>query len=95
MKTGIEPHYLDSCLCIPENSQNISGRLYPNPTSDEFTLLTYERIISLHAYSVVGKEVEIEKLNENNYSIEALPSGIYHLVIEFETEKIYSKITRM
>lgn len=69
--------------------------LYPNPTSDKFTILTYEKIISLHAYSVIGKELEIEKLDENNYSIEALPSGIYHLVIEFEKEKIYSKITRM
>ncbi|MFM2233026.1 MAG: hypothetical protein RJB31_1727, partial [Bacteroidota bacterium] len=42
-----------------------------------------------------GKEMFISKIDAESYSISALPSGIYHLIIELETEKIYAKITRM
>lgn len=70
-------------------------QVFPNPTSDLFTIQVNETILSLKGFTQDGKEVEIKKNGENTYSIHALPRGIYHLLIELENEKIYSKITRL
>ncbi len=69
--------------------------LYPNPSNDYFTVISEEDIISMRIFSEDGKELTVNILEEKKYSISDYPSGIYHLIIEFESEKIYSKITRM
>lgn len=69
--------------------------LFPNPTNDYFTLLSEQKIVSVRIFSENGKELTINNLGDKKYSIAGYPSGIYHVIIEFESEKIYSKITRM
>lgn len=70
-------------------------KLYPNPTNDLFTVESKEEIKIIRMFSADGKEIFPKKIGTNSYSITTLPRGIYHIVIELETEKIYSKITRM
>lgn len=77
------------------NVEQTSIHLFPNPTSDEFSIQTIGKIHSIKGFTQDGKEVEIKKTEENTYSISHLPRGIYHLLIELENEKIYSKITRL
>ncbi|TXI83280.1 MAG: T9SS type A sorting domain-containing protein, partial [Crocinitomicaceae bacterium] len=69
--------------------------LFPNPTSDLFQIKSSEPIKALRIYNNNGKEVSFSKINAETYSISNLPNGIYHVIIELESEKIYSKITRM
>jgi hypothetical protein len=69
--------------------------LFPNPTNDFFTILSEQKIVSMRIFSENGKELTINNLGDKKYSIAGYPSGIYHVIIEFESEKIYSKITRM
>ena len=75
------------------NEDNFS--IYPNPTNDIFTVQSNTEIIDIKAFTQIGKEVNLRRINNNSYSISELPSGIYHLVIERKNEKIHSKITRM
>lgn len=69
--------------------------IFPNPTNDLFKIKSDEPIRSVKAYNNSGKQVILNKIDTETYSISALPSGIYHVIIELESEKIYSKITRM
>jgi len=69
--------------------------IFPNPTSDLFQLKSSEPITSVKIYNNSGKEVFFNKIDSKTYSISHLPNGIYHVIIELESEKIYSKITRM
>lgn len=75
------------------NSAKIS--IFPNPTSDLFKIKSDEQIQSVKLYNNSGKQLSINKIDSENYSISTLPSGIYHVIIELESEKIYAKITRM
>jgi subtilisin family serine protease len=69
--------------------------IYPNPSAASFWLQTDQTVRSVKAYDMTGKEVELVRGFDNSYSLSALPSGNYQLVIELENEKIYSKINRM
>lgn len=73
--------------------QNI--KLFPNPTNDYFTLVSEQDVVSMRIFNEDGKEFTVNDLGGKKYSISTYPSGIYHVIIEFESEKIYSKITRM
>jgi len=70
-------------------------QVYPNPTSDQFSINTSTAILSLKMFNEEGKEVFPIKTGFNSYSINSLSKGIYHIVVDTENEKIYSKITRM
>ncbi len=69
--------------------------IYPNPSAASFWLQTEQTVKSVKAYDLDGKEIELIQQFDNSYSISSLPKGNYHLIIELENEKIYSKITRM
>jgi hypothetical protein len=69
--------------------------IFPNPTSDLFKIKSAEQISAVKIYNNSGKQLPINKIDSETYSISTLPSGIYHVIIELESEKIYSKITRM
>jgi subtilisin family serine protease len=75
------------------NSSKIS--IFPNPTSDLFKIKSDEQIKSVKLYNNSGKQLSINQIDSDSYSISSLPSGIYHVIIELESEKIYAKITRM
>lgn len=70
-------------------------QLFPNPTNDNFSIQSQEAIIQVRIFDSQGNELKLNRLDSSFFSISHLPHGLYHLVIEFEQEKIYSKITRM
>lgn len=78
-------------------TEEVSDRItiFPNPTSDLFKIKSEGSIKSVKMYNNNGKQVFFNKIDNETYSISTLPNGIYHVIIELESEKIYSKITRM
>jgi subtilisin family serine protease len=78
-----------------DDMKNMPLIVYPNPSSNCFTIKTDQSVKSVKVIDLNGKEVELVRQFDNSYSIAALPKGNYQLIIELEHEKIYSKITRM
>ncbi len=57
--------------------------VYPNPSGGNFSLSTEKNISQITVFDVLGKEVSLIKINENNYSISNNAKGIYSLKINF------------
>jgi hypothetical protein len=67
----------------------------PNPTNDQFSILSDHQIEKIQLFSVLGQEILPEIIGINSYSISTLPQGIYHLIVYIEKEKFHTKIIRM
>jgi hypothetical protein len=63
-------------------------QIVPNPVSDKFTIVSNQNdsIINIELYSTYNK-VRSFKPNESVYHIENLASGIYYLILTFESNK--------
>lgn len=62
------------------NSSNLKASIYPNPTSDDFTIETENEIKSVEIYSFLGQKIlssQNKKINVSNFS-----KGIYMVRIE-------------
>mgnify|MGYP000073648769 CR=1 FL=1 len=61
---------------------NLSYELYPNPTTDYFTL-TIDGItdFTVHLTDVAGKQISVRKTNANKYDIQELSSGAYFISV--------------
>lgn len=62
------------------NSINVN--IYPNPSKSVFTIAGTQKVEKVTAFDVLGKDVELNNLGNNQFSIEK--SGIYFLKIELE-----------
>ena len=71
------------------------GSIFPNPTNDEFTIKTNESLNSIKLIDVNAKELFLNKISDNRYSVSHLKNGTY--LIEIETNKgiFHSKIIKM
>lgn len=71
--------------------------IVPNPIKDKFTILSNqsEVITNVELYSAYNK-IKIIKPFDSVYNIEDLPSGIYYIIITFESNrKSISKIIKL
>lgn len=69
--------------------------LYPNPTSDYFTINNINDILSVKIYDVSGKVVSSKlESNEKKYDVSNLTKGIYSVSIETKTGIISKKIIK-
>jgi Secretion system C-terminal sorting domain len=57
---------------------------YPNPSQGEFNISTEEKIKTATAFDVVGKEIKLELVSENNFRIANPTSGVYFVKVTFE-----------
>lgn len=65
--------------------------IFPNPSNGNFNIKTKENIKKIMAFDVLGKEVKINTLSNNLFSIEKV--GVYFIKIEFDNQtSIYKKI---
>ncbi len=85
--TNLNPYSDGVFDCTPGNlaiNEPITMKiaLYPNPTSSNLTIETYEVIESISIFNIRGSLVQQEKTN--SFSVEALPAGIY--IVNLATE---------
>jgi hypothetical protein len=66
-----------------------SVSVYPNPSNGVFAISSTENLKKITAFDILGKEMKINKLSNNQFSIEQ--SGIYFLKIELENGAILNK----
>lgn len=72
-------------------------QIVPNPVKDKFTILSNqsEVITNIELYSTYNKVKSFKPL-DSVYNIEDLPSGIYYIILTFETNrKSISKIIKL
>lgn len=65
--------------------------LYPNPTSDHFTVLTDETIQTMEIYSMTGQRLITQNKNAKTLHVSHLSSGTYIVKIIFENGDIHSE----
>lgn len=58
--------------------------LYPNPTSDFFTIATEASVSGIQLFNILGQEVKISIENKTSVSIATLSAGIYTVVVTGE-----------
>ena len=64
----------------------VSFSLYPNPSNGAFNIDTTENIKNIVAFDILGKEIMVKTLSNNQFSIEN--KGVYFLKIELENSQI-------
>ena len=67
--------------------------VYPNPTLDELTIKTDERIVQVSAFSLSGIQSNL-KTNGNTVDVSTLPQGVYLIEIITEKTKYYTKFIK-
>jgi Secretion system C-terminal sorting domain len=68
-----------------ESFENNSVKMsfYPNPSNGNFDITASEKIETASAFDVLGKEIGIEKVSENNFKLSNPISGIYFVKVFF------------
>ncbi|MCU0428907.1 MAG: T9SS type A sorting domain-containing protein [Cytophagaceae bacterium] len=96
---NVSPWYKTYCRALPlcnarvvEEGQEFVHEItvYPNPSSNDFTLRTNQNIASVMLVNSIGKTVFAQKRVEGNADFvfgNEVPAGLYHLVIEFTSGK--------
>jgi Secretion system C-terminal sorting domain len=59
--------------------------VYPNPTTDYFTVPATTSLLAITAYDLLGRSVAVQKTGDNQYTI--AEKGVYFLVLQFENGK--------
>ena len=93
--TGIELwKYQDTTLSTKDLELENGISLYPNPTSNSFSIESKFQIEKISIYNLQGKMIKLFEAPLELYSIEALTSGIYFVNIQSENGKITKKIIK-
>lgn len=69
--------------------------IYPNPSEGIFSLLTKENVSVEKILDINGKEMNINKLNNNSYSISHFSNGVYTVFLTLNNKKMHLKLIRM
>ena len=94
-----KPSYTEVCDYImgtPEITANASFQIYPNPVSDwiQISLNVVNEYLKYSIYSSEGKKVQTGQMSEQ-IDVSNLPSGIYTLLIENQTQNRFAKVLVM
>lgn len=69
-------------------------KIYPNPSSTTFKIVSDTKIDKISFFDTLGKEILIQTSNNSEINIENLSKGIYVIEIISENEKIYKKLIK-
>jgi hypothetical protein len=78
-----------------ETSKKLSFNLYPNPNSDQVTIIISENSARLQVYSITSGTLLLDyalHFGKNQISTESLSSGVYTVVITTSSEVGYQKM---
>lgn len=94
-----KPSYTEVCDYImgtEELTANASFQIYPNPVSDwiQISLNVVNEYLKYSIYSSEGKKVQTGQMSEQ-IDVSNLPSGIYTLLIENQTQNRFAKVLVM
>jgi ELWxxDGT repeat protein len=93
--TGLELYkYQDPSLSVNAVELENSISLYPNPTTNSFSIETKYPINNISVFDIQGKTVKLFKENLAFYDIEELTSGLYFVNIKTENGSITKKIIK-
>lgn len=81
----------DSLNSINENTKEL--QIYPNPTSDYFTIKSNEDNINVTIYNSLGTIVKVVRISfSSRICVSNLANGIYHLELDINNKKSVHKI---
>jgi len=87
--TLVDKHIPNAIACptLKENEfEKTSISLYPNPSNGIFNIAISEKVKAITAFDVLGKEILVKSIANNQFLIEK--SGLYFLKIELENRTI-------
>ena len=69
--------------------------IYPNPADNTLNIdfsnvMNYDKI-RVNIYSTDGKLIKSENMHANSLNLELFESGIYHLILNLDEQKIHKK----
>ncbi|MBL0309602.1 MAG: T9SS type A sorting domain-containing protein [Bacteroidetes bacterium] len=64
---------------LEEVDENTSARLYPNPTTGRFRIASDKEVESIRVFDLLGKEMAIQLLGNNEANASGYPAGIYQV----------------
>jgi ELWxxDGT repeat protein len=79
---------LNNALGI-ENIESTHVGIYPNPAKNSFTIQSPKAIKNITAHNVLGKQIEVNSLSNQQYFIEK--PGVYFLTIELDNNQFITK----
>lgn len=78
-------------LNLNELNQN-SANIYPNPSAGNFTIETEEKIQKVSGTDMLGRTIEIEQVQGNEYRLKSPKSGSYFLQVETTNGNVQLKM---
>ncbi|EDP69839.1 hypothetical protein FBALC1_09917 [Flavobacteriales bacterium ALC-1] len=86
--------YIDPSLSVNDLGLANSMVIYPNPTTDNFSIRSNTPVNTIAIYNVQGKTVKTFNTNLEFYNIEELTSGLYFIKIQTENGTLTKKLIK-
>jgi len=86
----------EATMSTDENIKNIDLKVYPNPTTDYFNLVSESKIQLIELYDISGRLIKTSLINdfETRQDITTLNKGTYILKIKTENGEVTGKIIK-
>ncbi|WP_445454737.1 T9SS type A sorting domain-containing protein [Flavobacterium sp. 25HG05S-40] len=78
-----------------DTSESLDVRIFPNPTSNDITIITTATIYSYEIIDVQGKVVKSNHFEQNIINISELENGVYFIKINSENNSTTKKIVKI
>ncbi len=95
--TRIAEMYLNSGATLSlDYAELLEGlSIYPNPTKDILNIFSRNnKVLSIQLFDMLGRNVKSNKTENTSLDIAFLPSGIYILKIDFQTDSVVRRIIK-
>jgi len=100
----VEVYNTDGCSAISDaeivtvgldNHSQVTINVYPNPAESNIQVLVDENVRNARLFDLKGNEIELNRINANNFSLNGIAQGAYTLRVTTEKGIFFSKIIRL
>ena len=74
-------------LLSTKSFDKLNVSIFPNPTTDSFSINSTTNIVKIQLFNTLGKLVLADKYNQQKFDISKFPSGIYLLKVTFDNQQ--------